>query len=172
MKFCACSVYTIQPRISLQRHFIRSHMRRVLVCLAVTCHLHFWQNVRDVLRATAVTRGWNEYRKKSQHRKLKIDSGEEHSPAAPAGTRTRDLSITSPSLYHWAIPTPQYFLNCIERLNLPPPPPHTHNNNIHIHEMPASLAWRTFVELTDVQPCHEQEKRESSVSTPSQPCRW
>ena len=38
-------------------------------CLAVTCHLHFWQNDRELLRATAVTRGWNEYRNKSQHRK-------------------------------------------------------------------------------------------------------
>ena len=30
--------------------------------LAVTCHLHFWQNDRDllVLHATVVTRGWNE----------------------------------------------------------------------------------------------------------------
>ena len=26
------------------------------VCLAVTCHLHFWQNDRDLLRATEVTR--------------------------------------------------------------------------------------------------------------------
>ena len=28
----------------------------------------------------------------------KVDPGEENSPAAPAGTRTRDLSITSPTL--------------------------------------------------------------------------
>ena len=34
----------------------------VCVCLAVTCHLHFWQNDRDLLLATAVTRGWNGYR--------------------------------------------------------------------------------------------------------------
>ena len=32
-------------------------------------HLHFWQNDRDPLRATAVTRGWNGYGNKSQHRK-------------------------------------------------------------------------------------------------------
>ena len=37
--------------------------------LAATCHLHFWQNDRDFLRATVVTRGWNGYRNKSQHRK-------------------------------------------------------------------------------------------------------
>ena len=29
------------------------------VCLGVTCHLHFWQNDRGLLHATAVTRGWN-----------------------------------------------------------------------------------------------------------------
>ena len=28
-------------------------------CLSVTCHLHFWQNVPGLLRATAVTRGRN-----------------------------------------------------------------------------------------------------------------
>ena len=27
------------------------------MCLFVTCHLHLWQNDRDLLRATAVTRG-------------------------------------------------------------------------------------------------------------------
>ena len=29
--------------------------------LVVACHLHLWQNDRDLLRATAVTRGWNGY---------------------------------------------------------------------------------------------------------------
>ena len=50
-------------------HFMQSHIRKVYACLAVICHLHFWQNDRDLLRATAVTRGWNGYRNKSQHRK-------------------------------------------------------------------------------------------------------
>ena len=45
----------------------------VRVCLAVTCHLHFWQNDRDISRATAITRGWNRYRNKIQHRKLTLD---------------------------------------------------------------------------------------------------
>ena len=31
-------------------------------CLGVTCHLRFWQNDQYLLRATAVTRGWNEHR--------------------------------------------------------------------------------------------------------------
>ena len=33
-----------------------------IVCLAVTCHPHLWQNDQDLLRATAVTRGWNGHR--------------------------------------------------------------------------------------------------------------
>ena len=51
-------------------HFMQSHIRKVYACLAVTCHLRFWQNDRGLLFATAVTRGWNGYRNKSQHRKL------------------------------------------------------------------------------------------------------
>ena len=35
-------------------HFMQSHIRKVYACLAVTCHLHFWQNDRDLLRATAL----------------------------------------------------------------------------------------------------------------------
>ena len=93
--FGASSVYTIQPCTRLECHFIQSHMGRVYACLAVTCHLHFWQNDRDLLRATAVTRGWNGYRNESAQ---KVDPGEENSPAAPAGIRTHDLSITSPAL--------------------------------------------------------------------------
>ena len=49
-------------------HFMQSHIRKVYACLAVTCHLHFWQNDRDLLRATAVTRGWNGYRNNMIHR--------------------------------------------------------------------------------------------------------
>ena len=46
-------------------HFMQSHIRKVYACLAVTCHLRFWQNDRGLLRATAVTRGWNGCRNKS-----------------------------------------------------------------------------------------------------------
>ena len=42
-------------------HFVQSHIRKVYACLAVTCHLYFWQNDRGLLRATAVTRGWKGY---------------------------------------------------------------------------------------------------------------
>ena len=76
-------MYIIQL-CSMLYYFMQSHICRVYSCLDVTYHLHFWQNDRDVLRATAVTRGWNRYRTKS--------------PAAPARIRTRDLAITSPEL--------------------------------------------------------------------------
>ena len=46
---------------------------RCMGVLAVTCHLHFWQNDRDLLRATLVTRGWDGYRNKSQRRKLTLE---------------------------------------------------------------------------------------------------
>ena len=72
-----------------------NHISKVHAYLAVTFHLHFWQIDRDLLRVTAVTRGRNGYRNKSAQ---KVDSGEENSPAAPAGIRTRDLSVTSPAL--------------------------------------------------------------------------
>ena len=43
--------------------------------LAATSHLHLWQNDQALLRASAaaVTRGWNRYRNKSQHRKLTLE---------------------------------------------------------------------------------------------------
>ena len=54
-------------------HFKQSHIPKVYACLAVTCHLHFWQNDRDFLHATVVIRGWNGYRNKSQHRKSTLE---------------------------------------------------------------------------------------------------
>ena len=33
-------------------HFMQSHIRKVYACLAVTCHLRFWQNDGGLLRAT------------------------------------------------------------------------------------------------------------------------
>ena len=51
-------MYTIQVYTSSQCHFIRRLIRRVHACLGVICRLHFWQNDRNILRATAVIRGW------------------------------------------------------------------------------------------------------------------
>ena len=78
-----------------EARFNKSHICKVYACLAVTCHLHFWHNDLDLLRATAVTRDGTDTEKESAQ---KVDPGEENSPAAPAGIRTRDLSITSPAL--------------------------------------------------------------------------
>ena len=33
-------------------HYMQSLIHKGYVCLTVTCHLHFWQNDRDLLRAT------------------------------------------------------------------------------------------------------------------------
>ena len=38
-------------------HFMQSHIPKVHACLSVTCHLHFWQNDQDLLRATAGNTG-------------------------------------------------------------------------------------------------------------------
>ena len=69
-------------------HFMQSHICKVYACVAVTCHMHFWQNDQDRLHATVVTQVWNEYQ----------NTGEENSPATPAGIQTCNLSITSPFL--------------------------------------------------------------------------
>ena len=64
-KFCVYPTCSHSPC-----RFMQSYIRTVHAYLAVNCHLHFWQNDRDLLRATAVTRGLNGYRNKSHHRKL------------------------------------------------------------------------------------------------------
>ena len=46
---------------------------RCMHVLAVTCHLHFWQNDRDLLCAASVTLWWNRHRNKSQHRKSPLE---------------------------------------------------------------------------------------------------
>ena len=99
MSWCLMSsdvIWHIRDKLWPMPKFNKSHIRKVYACLAVTCHLHFWQNDRDFLRATVVTRGWNGYRNKSQHRKSTLEN--KILPAVPAGIRTRDLSITSPAL--------------------------------------------------------------------------
>ena len=66
--WCVLHTYNYAPC-----HFMQSHIRKVYACLAVTCHLHFWQDDQDLLCATAVIRGWNGYRKRSLHRKLTLE---------------------------------------------------------------------------------------------------
>ena len=48
--------------------YIIIYIHRVYTCmfrLAVTCHLHFWQNDQDVLHGAMVTQRWNKYRNNS-----------------------------------------------------------------------------------------------------------
>ena len=74
-------------------------------CLAVTCHLRFWQNDRGLLRATAVTRGWNGYRNKSQHRKLTLEK--KILPPLLQGFEPATFRSRVRRSNHWAIPAPQ-----------------------------------------------------------------
>ena len=72
--------------------------------LAVTCHLHFWQNDRDFLRATVVTRGWNGYRNKSQHRKSTLEK--KILPPFQQGFEPATFQSRVRRSNHWAIPAP------------------------------------------------------------------
>ena len=87
-----------------EARFNKIHIRKVYACLAVTCHLHFWQNDQDFLRATVVTRGWNGYRNKSQHRKSTLEKKillpfQQGFKPATFQSRVRCSN-------HWAIPAP------------------------------------------------------------------
>ena len=62
----------------------------------------FGQNGQDLLRATAVTQGWNGYQNESAQ---KVDPREENSPATPAGIQTHNLLITSLALLPLSYPT-------------------------------------------------------------------
>ena len=75
-------------------------------CLAVTCHLHFWQNDRDFLRATVVTRGWNGYRNKSQHRKSTLEK--KILPPFQQGFEPATFQSRVRCSNHWAIPAPMF----------------------------------------------------------------
>ena len=87
-------------------HFMQSRIRKVYACLAVTCHLHSWQNDRGLLRATVVTRGWNGYRNRSQHRKSKRLSFLEKKilPLLQQGFEPATFQSRIRRSNHWAIP--------------------------------------------------------------------
>ena len=82
-------------------------------CLAVTCHLHFWQNDRDFLRATVVTRGWNGYRNKSQHRKSTLEK--KILPPFQQGFEPATFQSRVRCSNHWAIPAP-FWAKCRPRV--------------------------------------------------------
>ena len=85
-----------------EARFNEIHIRKVYACLAVTCHLHFWQNDRDFLRATVVTRGWNGYRNKSQHRKSTLEK--KILPPFQQGFEPATFQSRVRRCNHWAIP--------------------------------------------------------------------
>ena len=101
-------------------HFMQSHICKVYVCLAVTCHLHFWQNDRSLLRATAVTQGWNRYQNKSQHRKLTLEK--KILPPLLKGFEPATFRSRVQHSNHWAILTPtdtdilSFFFSCFSCL--------------------------------------------------------
>ena len=97
-----CTPYNHAPS-----HFMQSHIRKVYACLAVTCHLHFWQNDRDLLSAAAVTRWWNGYRNKSQHRKSTLDK--KIFPPLLQGFEPATFQSRVRRSNHWAIHAPCIF---------------------------------------------------------------
>ena len=92
-------------------HFMQSHIRKVHACLAVTCHLHFWQNDRALLRATAVTRDDTDT-EISQHRKSTLEK--KILPPLLQGFEPATFPSRVRRSNHWAIPTPHvmYTLFC------------------------------------------------------------
>ena len=53
-------------------HFMQSHLRMVYACYSCNLPPAPLAEWPDLLRATAVARGWNGYRNKKQHRKLTV----------------------------------------------------------------------------------------------------
>ena len=90
------------PHNHVPCHFMQSHIRKVYACLAATCHLHFWQNDLDLLHAAAVTRGWNRYRNKSQHRELTLEK--KILPLLLQGFKPMTFQSQVWCSNHWAIP--------------------------------------------------------------------
>ena len=89
-------------------HFMQSHIHKVYACLAVTSHLHFWQNDRGLLRATAVTQRWNGYQNKGQHRKLTLDK--KILPLLLQGFEPATFRSWVRRSNHWVIPTPNVLI--------------------------------------------------------------
>ena len=103
-----CSVYIVQP-CTISCPFMQSHICRVHACLAVTCHLHFWQNNWDHLGATVVMGGggggegdgyWN----KSPDRKLTM--GKKIVPPLLPGLEPGTFQSQVRGFDCWAIPAP------------------------------------------------------------------
>ena len=90
-----------------EARFSKIHIRKVSVCV-FSCNLPpaLWQNDRDFLRATVVTRGWNGYRNKSQHRKSTLEK--KILPPFQQGFEPATFQSRVRCSNHWAIPAPLY----------------------------------------------------------------
>ena len=84
---------------------------RCMRVLAVTCHLHSWQNDRGLLRATAVTRGWNGYRNKSQHRKSTLEKEKKLSRHSSRDSNPQPFNHESGALTTELSPLPLFDCN-------------------------------------------------------------
>ena len=137
-----CTPYNHAPY-----RFMQSHISKEYACLAVTCHLHFWQNDRDLLRATAVTRRWNGHRNKSQHRKSTLENTilpPFHQGFEPATFQSRIRRSN-----HWAIPAPTELSssNHTQSFHIICADPKTSNHEIKTKLVPATdLAPRCYRE--------------------------
>ena len=96
--YCLGAFYIIQPWTMLH-HFMQRHVHKVHVCLSVTCHLHFWQNDRDLLRATG---GTDTEIRVDQHRKLTLE--EKILPPLLPGFELATFRSRVRRSNHWAIP--------------------------------------------------------------------
>ena len=65
-----CVYHTTMHRVTSCK---ATYVRYMRDNLAVTCQLHFWQNDQDILHAIGLTRGWNGYWNKNEHRKLTLE---------------------------------------------------------------------------------------------------
>ena len=136
-------------------HFMQSHIRKVYACLAVTCHLHFWQNDWGLLRATAVTQGWNGYRNKVDPEKkifpLLLHGSNLWPFSHESGTLTTELS---PPLPVWTEQPPPPKQRSVLRSDWPvwtehPPSPRQKN---WVRPMPIFKIRLTCVDRTPLTP--------------------
>ena len=91
MKLLPSGCILCTPHNHAPCHFMQSHICKVYACLAVTCHLHFWQNDRGLLRATAVL--WDMYLLLVVLRRFRVQRSEES--ALQALTRTGQENNTT-----------------------------------------------------------------------------
>ena len=87
-------------------HCMQCHIRKMCACLAVTEICTFGRNDRGLLRATAVTRGLNGYRNKSQHRKLTLEK--KILPPLLQGFEPATFRSRVRRSNHWAVPAPGF----------------------------------------------------------------